>query len=95
MLTSRGFKETAGNNGGRVFTKPMQKAQAAVARIDPAELRPTPRGWADEVPHAHKEIVDGAWVSRRGDFDPWETRVTLDDSGTKTSDRVRTHIPIR
>jgi len=91
-LRKRGFKSTPAKSGGTVWTKPMPKGQTAVVRIDPA-MPSTPKKFADEVPHAHKEIVPTSAVNQRGNFD--QSRATkLDDAGAKTTDPTRTHIPI-
>jgi RHS repeat-associated protein len=93
-LVNRGFKRTPAVNGGTVWTKKMPKGQTAVVRIDPPASRTPLRGYADEVAHAHKEIVPTADVSKRGNF----TRApmaTLDDMARKTTDPAKTHIPIQ
>ena len=92
-LKKRGFKPTAAHSGGTVWTKPMPKGQTAVVRIDPAETRVPRRGYADEVPHVHKEIVPTSAVSNRGNF-PHRRARTLDDAGRKTNDPASAHIPI-
>jgi hypothetical protein len=59
-----------------------------------ATTRTPPLGFADEVPHAHKESVPSAAVSKRGNYDP--SRATkYDDAANKTDEPRRTHIPIR
>jgi RHS repeat-associated protein len=92
-LLARGFKPSPAGNGGTVWTKPMPKGQTAVVRIDPPTERVPARGWADEVPHAHKEIVPTSEVSKRGNFE--RRPITLDDAAKKSTDPARTHIPIQ
>jgi RHS repeat-associated protein len=92
LLTKRGFRSTLGRNGGTVWTKKMPKGQTAVVRLDPP-TPPTPRAWADEVAHAHKEIVPTAAVNRRGNFDG-DRATTLDDAARRTLEPRATHIPI-
>ncbi|MDI3288314.1 RHS repeat-associated core domain-containing protein [Polyangium sp. 15x6] len=91
-LKSRGYRSCAAESGGTVWTKKMSKGQTAVVRLDPAEQRDPPRGFADEVPHAHKEIIATAAVNNRGNFKRRATK--LNDSATKTDDPRQTHIPI-
>ena len=81
-------------SGGDVWTKSMPKGQTAAVRVDPAVVRNPPRGFADEVPHAHKEIVPTSEVGRRGNYDG-SRATTLDDTAVKTNDPARTHIPIQ
>ncbi len=92
-LRQRGFKPCSARSGGTVWTKPMPKGQTAAVRIDPAMQRTPPKGFADEVPHAHKESVSTSAVNKRGNYDPTRA-ITLDDSAQKTTDPLRTHIPI-
>lgn len=92
-LTDRGFRATPARGGGTVWTKEMPKGQTAAVRIDPATSRTPLRGFADEVPHAHKEIVPTSAVSKRGNYDPSRS-LSLDDAASKTADPTRTHIPI-
>ncbi|WP_223634911.1 hypothetical protein [Corallococcus sp. EGB] len=94
-LEKRGFSSTEGRGGGKVWTKEMPKGQTAVVRIDPATERTPPRGYADEVPHAHKEIVPTAETNNRGNFSNNRRATTLDDDAKKTTDPARAHIPIQ
>ncbi len=94
-LQARGFRSSPARSGGTVWTKEMPKGQTAAVRIDPATERTPPRGWADEVPHAHKEIVPSGNVDSRGNYDHNDGPISLDDSARKTDDREATHIPIQ
>jgi hypothetical protein len=93
LLRKRGFKPAAARSGGGVWTKAMPKGRSAVVRIDPPKARIAPRGWGDEVAHAHKEIVPTAMISNRGNF-PELRATTFDDGARRTLDPQQTHIPI-
>ena len=81
------------NSGGTVWTKALSDGNTAAVRIDPAVTRPNPRGWADEVPHVHKEIVPTSEI-QNGNYKPSNSVVTLDDMCCVTSNKTDTHIPI-
>ena len=62
-----------------------------MVRTDPAKLRNPSLGRADEVAHAHKEIVPSAKVVN-GDYRGRATK--LDDLGNPSTIHSATHIPI-
>ncbi|MBO0940085.1 hypothetical protein J2I47_26310, partial [Fibrella sp. HMF5335] len=101
-LISRGYTSVPANSGGKVWTKSMPDGKTASVRIDPAMNRQPPLGYADEVVHAHKEIVPTANV-RAGNYGPPGTSgsVSLDEAGNVISSpnsnagRRAAHIPIR
>lgn len=92
-LISQGYTSAPANSGGTVWTKSLPDGNTAAVRIDPAVERPTPRGWADEVPHVHKEIVPTTEV-KDGNYKPSKAVTTLDDNCCSTTNRADTHIPI-
>jgi RHS repeat-associated protein len=100
-LKRRGYRSCPSESGGNVWTKPMPKGQTAVVRLDPAEKRIPPKGWADEVPHAHKEIIPSGKTAYNGNYDPKDPKIIkLDDAANPVDDstdagRRAAHIPIR
>ena len=67
-------------------------SHTASIRLDPANVRKRPKGFADEVPHAHKEIVPTNQVVD-GNY-PQTAASTLNDLGNVSTDKRATHIPI-
>jgi RHS repeat-associated protein len=104
ILEAEGFTRQAdGANGGRIWTKDLGNGNSIGVRIDdpvvqgppvPGVSRPTLQGFADEVPHVHKEIFPTAnksdWLTRPVDGEPWLTK--LDDSGTPSTNPGDVHI---
>ncbi|AQR68105.1 hypothetical protein BZG29_06885 [Janthinobacterium sp. LM6] len=89
ILRNRGYtmvgsrnNATGSNTAGQVWTKNLPDGYTASVRIDPAESRSPPLGRADEVPHAHKEIVPTSSVSN-GNYGPPRLSGSLlcDDTG--------------
>lgn len=64
---------------------------SAAVRIDPAMVRSTPKGYADEVPHVHKEIVLTSKVSG-GNYSS-KSATQLNDQGHPTTDPSQSHTP--
>ncbi|WP_200951667.1 hypothetical protein, partial [Duganella sp. Root1480D1] len=93
-LRAQGYTSVSANNGGTVWTKNLPDGNTAAVRIDPATVRVNPKGFADEVPHAHKEIVPTANVVN-GNYKPGKSVITLDDSCCATKNPSDTHIPIK
>lgn len=91
QLNAAGYSSVTGHNGGTIWTKALPDGNTAVVRVDPAMVRARPRGFADEVPHVHKEIVPTANVTA-GNFHP-SAATKLDDTGIPSSDPGKTHIP--
>ncbi len=91
-LIAKGFTKVNAKNGGGVWTKPMPNGETASVRIDPAKNRIPPKGWADEVPHAHKEVVSTSNV-QNGNYNPTHA-TTLDEGGSITNIKADQHIPI-
>ncbi|MBC8154899.1 MAG: hypothetical protein H7Z72_18535 [Bacteroidetes bacterium] len=93
-LRNEGYTSVPARSGGTVWTKPMPDGNTAIVRIDPPTVRTPPRGYADEVAHAHKEVVPTAEV-KAGDYNSKVTRpIILDESGMPNTSRRDTHIPI-
>jgi hypothetical protein len=90
-LTSEGYTPVRANNGGTIWTKTGSDGNTAAIRVDPPMVRPSPRGFADEVPHVHKEIVPTDQVVN-GNYPP-RSATTLNDSGLPSTDPLQTHIP--
>jgi hypothetical protein len=78
-------------NGGSIWTKASADGNTAAVRIDPAMVRSTPKGFADEVPHVHKEIVPTSRMSG-GNYAPADA-TKLNDAGHPTTDPRQSHIP--
>ena len=105
ILRNRGYtmvgskKNPSGLNiAGQVWTKKMPDGNTASVRIDPAEIRNPPRGNADEVPHAHKEIVPTSNVLN-GNYDHPNVSgsIACDDKGNIAAkgDHKAKHIEIK
>ncbi len=94
MLVQRGYTSVAADSGGTVWTKAIPDGYTAAVRIDPAVVRPDPKGWADEVPHAHREIVPTAKV-RNGNYMPDNNVTRLDDACCSTTNTADAHIPVQ
>ena len=58
MLKNRGYSNVTAKSGGSVWTKSFPDGNTMAVRIDPPNNRVPPLGYADEVYHAHKEIVE-------------------------------------
>lgn len=89
-LIEAGYSPVKAKNGGIIWTKSGVDGNTAAVRIDPANLKNI-KGYADEVPHVHKEVVPTAKVSN-GNY-PQKAATTLDDSGNVTTDKKQSHIP--
>jgi RHS repeat-associated protein len=105
VLSGRGYsmvganKNPSGlNSSGQVWTKSMSDGNTAAVRLDPATSRLPPLGRADEVPHAHKEIVPTSNVIN-GNYGPPKIAGTIecDDLGevAASGDYFAKHIPIK
>jgi hypothetical protein len=90
-LTARGYTSTPANSGGTVWTKPGIDGTTSGVRIDPAKIRTRPRGYADEVPHVHKETVPTSSVDASGNY-LMKDATTHDDAGNPNADKRDTHI---
>jgi len=96
MLTEQGFTKVDSFGGdGEIWTKPGSDGNTTSVRIDPPKVRTQPEGKADEVAHAHKEIVPTDKVTN-GNYKPKHAQ-TYDDLGSPTSknDWDANHIPIQ
>ncbi len=94
LLQSEGYTSVPANNGGKVWTKNSPDGNTAVVRVDPATVRKPPKGFADEVRHAHKEIVPTSEVSN-GNYSPGKHVKTLDDNCCASKDPRQIHIQIK
>ena len=79
--------------GGEVWTLDRPDVNTASVRIDPAMKRTNPKGWADEIDHAHKEIVNTIDVVN-GNYKPLNNVIRLDDLGNPSNNKTDLHIPI-
>jgi len=91
LLAQRGYNWTRGSNGGTVWTKCLPDGNTIAIRIDPPKARPQLLGYADEVPHVHKEMVPTHKVTG-GNYLPKHAK-GLDDDGIPSNDPRATHIP--
>ena len=92
-LSERGYTSVPAKGGGEVWTKNLPDGNTAAVRVDPAMQRVKPKGFADEVPHAHKEIVPTSSVDG-GNYKPSEVSSRLDDLGNPSTNKADQHIPI-
>lgn len=83
-----------GDNGGKIFLKDLGNGRSVRVRLDPATVRNPPKGYADEVPHAHKEAVDTGPTPEDTASQDAANEIRYDDSGCPTTDKVAQHIPI-
>lgn len=91
-LIARGYTSTPAHSGGTVWTKPGNDGITSAVRIDPAVIKKKPKGWADEVPHVHKETVPTSKVDASGNYG-WQDATTHNDAGFPSTDKRDTHIP--
>jgi len=91
-LQAGGYTGVPANSGGRVYTRDLGNGYTIAVRLDPAVRRSPPRNYADEVNHAHIEIVETQHVNA-GNYSPGTAR-TYDRNGQFTQDRSQTHIPL-
>lgn len=96
-LAQRGYSRVPSNDGtGSVWTKPGADGNTAAVRLDDAVVKATPRGFADEVPHLHKEVVSSAEVVNGNYARP---AIKFDDlgnvvTGPNSQTAHQVHIPI-
>jgi hypothetical protein len=96
-LKNEGYSKVPSNDGsGSVWTKQGSDGNTSAVRLDPATVRTPPKGFADEVPHAHKENVPTNEV-QNGNYKSPSSR--LNDkgevpSGNKNQSKRDQHIPI-
>jgi RHS repeat-associated protein len=91
MLAERGYSAVPAHSGGEVWTKNFPDGTTAAVRLDPAMVRTPPKGYADEVPHAHKEVVPTSSVVN-GNYQA--SSMKLDDHGNPATAPNKVHIPI-
>jgi len=91
--STTGYSAVPANSGGKVWTKSLPDGTTAAVRVDPAMVRTPPKNFADEVAHAHKEIVPTSSVVS-GNYPPGATTARLDDLGNPASAPGQIHIPI-
>ncbi|WP_346882950.1 RHS repeat-associated core domain-containing protein [uncultured Algibacter sp.] len=94
-LKDQGFSKQTAGNGGEVWTKAGSDGNTAAVRLDPAMSRNPSKGFADEVPHGHKEIVPTSSVSD-GNYGQPRTSgsQSYNDAGNLSRNPRETHIPI-
>ena len=63
-LRQRGYTAVDTRAGGKVWAKSMEDGNTILIRVDPANTTRN-MGYADEVPHAHKESVSSSCISNR------------------------------
>jgi len=92
-LRAQGYTPVPAHSGGQVWTKPMPDGTTAAVRVDPATVRTPPKNFADEVAHAHKEIVPTPAV--QGGNYPNSAASKLNDAGRPAANKAEAHIPIK
>ena len=91
-IKKQGYTKVEGRGGGEVWTKSCNDGTTASVRIDPVKVRTPPRGYADEIPHVHKETVPTERVTD-GNYSARDA-TTYDDSGNQSTIKQDIHIPI-
>ena len=95
QLKKQGYSgPVVANSGGKIYTKDLGNGKTVAVRLDPAEVRTPPRGYADEVLHAHKETVPTSEVSAGNYSHKAKGKTRFDDNGHPSSDQRAVHIPI-
>lgn len=84
-----------GDNGGDIYVKNLPNGRSVRIRVDPAEVRKNPKGWADEKPHVHKEGVDTGATDEDTAGKSAKNPVRYDDSGCPSDDHEDVHIPTK
>lgn len=84
------------NGNSKIFTKDLENGNSIGVRLDPPKKAIPSKGYADEVAHAHKEIVPTPEVQNGKYFQPNKARGVqpLDDSGLPSNDPAKKHIPV-
>lgn len=83
------------NSGGKVYTKDLGNGRTIGVRLDPPQVRVEPKGWADELPHAHKESVPTTAVQDGNYSYRTPNKLTFDDRGKISNSAADIHIPIK
>ena len=91
-LQAMGFTMVVGGNGGSIWTKAGSDGNTVGIRLDDAVVRDPPKGFADEVDHAHKEIVPTNKVTN-GNYGQGDATKYNDDNRQSNNPR-ETHIPL-
>ncbi len=92
-LVKQGYSGVNANSGGKVFTKDLGNGKAMAVRLDPAKTRVPPKGFADEVQHAHKESIPASEL-KNGNYSPAAKGLTkFADDGKPSVDPKKCHIP--
>lgn len=84
--------------GGDVWTKDLGDGNTLAVRLDPPNPRATLKGGeprADQVPHAHKELIPTSEVVNGNYSSQAPGKTTLNDLGQPSTDPTETHIPIK
>ena len=96
ILKKQGYSgPLPGDNGGDIYVKNLPNGRSVRIRVDPAEIRKNPKGWADEKPHVHKEGVDTGANDSETAGKSAKNQVRYDDSGCPSNEPEDVHIPIR
>jgi len=91
-LKKQGYSGVTAKSGGKVYTKDLGDGRTAAVRLDPYNPR-SPAGYADAVPHAHKETLPSTAVSG-GNYSNQAAGLTkFDDTGKPSTDMKAVHIP--
>ncbi len=85
----------AGDNDGDIFIKNLPNGRSVRVRVDPAEVRKNPKGWADEKSHVHKEGVDTGTSNEDTASKSAKNPVRYDDSGCASDNPEDIHIPTK
>lgn len=92
-LRRRGYSSVPAHSGGKVWTKGMPDGSTVAVRVDPPMVRTPPKGFADEVAHAHKEVVPTSAVT--GGNYPASAASKFGDTGLPSTGPADAHIPIK
>jgi hypothetical protein len=93
-LKDQGYEGPAeGDNGGKIYTKDLGNGKTVAVRLDPPSTK-TSKGFADEVPHAHKETLPTSEVSDGNYSHRANGKMTFDDAGRPSNDPRAIHIEI-
>ncbi|EGI41778.1 putative RHS family protein [Escherichia coli TA280] len=97
-LRNRGYSSVQAHSGGEVWTKALPDGNTVAVRLDPAKQRTRPKGFADEVPHAHIESLPTSGVvngNYGGKNNPVVPIVKYDASGNIAVTSPDAHIPMQ
>lgn len=97
-MRNRGYSSVQAHSGGEVWTKALPDGNTVAVRLDPAKQRTRPKGFVDEVPHAHIESLPTSGVvngNYGGKNNPVVPIVKYDASGNIAVTSPDAHIPMQ